>query len=182
MDDFSVLGERLKNTRTKMGLSLGEVSSMTGVSKTMLSQIERAESIPTIATVWKIANGLRVKFETLLENTNNLYDVKNIKNMTPLTDKGNNITIYCIFPFSPLSGFEFFYGILKPGCNYTSGNHKNSITEHLFVSHGEVDLIIGSKSYHIKSGGSIVFDSKEDHKYVNCGEMDALMHFIVTYE
>ncbi|MCG8483659.1 MAG: helix-turn-helix domain-containing protein, partial [Clostridia bacterium] len=31
-----------------MGLSLSEVSSMTGVSKTMLSQIERSESIPTI--------------------------------------------------------------------------------------------------------------------------------------
>lgn len=65
MNDFSALGEKLKNTRNEMGLSLSKVSSMIGVSKTMLSQIERSESTPTIATVWKIANGLRIKFETL---------------------------------------------------------------------------------------------------------------------
>ena len=36
------IGENLKNIRKSMGLSLDAVSSMTGVSKTMLSQIERS--------------------------------------------------------------------------------------------------------------------------------------------
>lgn len=182
MDDFSLLGEKLKTARNRMGLSLGEVASMTGVSKTMLSQIERSESVPTIATVWKIANGLRIKFETLLENTNRLYDVKNIENMTPLTDKGNKVLVYCIFPFSPISGFEFFYGIFKPGCNHSSGNHQNSNTEYVFVSQGEIELTIGSKKYRIKSGSSIAFDSKENHNYTNNGDIDAHVHFIISYE
>jgi transcriptional regulator with XRE-family HTH domain len=182
MNDFSALGEKLKNIRNKMGLSLSEVSSMTGVSKTMLSQIERSESIPTIATVWKIANGLRIKFETLLENTNKLYDVKSIENMIPLTDDDDHILLYCIFPFSPISGFEFFYGIIKPGCNYSAVNHKNSSTEYLMVSQGEIELVVGANTYHIKAGGAIAFDSKEDHKYINNGEVDAIVHFIVNYE
>lgn len=182
MNDFSALGERLKNIRNKMGLSLSEVSSITGVSKTMLSQIERGESIPTIATVWKIANGLKIKFDTLMENTNKLYDVKSIHNMTPLTDDDGRVLIYCVFPFSPLSGFEFFYGILKPGCNYSSANHQNSTTEYLFVSQGEVELIIGANTYHIKAGDSIAFDSKEEHRYINNGEVDAVVHFIISYE
>ncbi len=182
MNDFSALGERLKNTRDKMGLSLSEVSSMTGVSKTMLSQIERSVSIPTIATVWKIANGLKIKFETLLENTNKLYDVISIENMIPLTDNDDRILVYCIFPFSPLSGFELFYGIIKPGCNYSSENHKNSKTEYLLVSQGEIELVIGVNTHHLKAGSAIAFDSRENHKYINNGKEDAIVHFIISYE
>ena len=52
---------------------------MTGVSKTMLSQIERSESMPTISTIWKISNGLKVKFDTLLDTTpSRLYDIRSI--------------------------------------------------------------------------------------------------------
>ncbi|MDB1125760.1 helix-turn-helix domain-containing protein [Vibrio algarum] len=115
MSDFSALGEKLKSTRNKMGLSLNEVSSMTGVSKTMLSQIERSESMPTISTVWKIANGLKIKLETLLDNSNKLYDVKNIDDMIPIKDDDEKMIIFSIFPFSPTSGFEVFTGYSNRG-------------------------------------------------------------------
>ncbi|HAS89893.1 MAG TPA: XRE family transcriptional regulator [Desulfovibrio sp.] len=182
MNDFSALGEKLKSTRNKMGLSLSEVSSMTGVSKTMLSQIERSISSPTIATVWKIANGLRIKFQTLLENTDRPSEVKNISSMTPLMDDQGQIQIYCICPFSPLSGFEVFYGILKPGCNYSSTYHKNSHTEHLMISQGEIELVVGSNTYQLQAGSFITFDSREYHTYINNGDVDAVAHFIISYE
>ena len=67
------IGENLKNIRKSMGLSLDAVSSMTGVSKTMLSQIERSESVPTLATVSKIANGLKILFDNLLTSPQSLY-------------------------------------------------------------------------------------------------------------
>ena len=73
------IGENLKNIRKSMGLSLDAVSSMTGVSKTMLSQIERSESVPTLATVSKIANGLKIRFDNLLTSPQSLYcDIKYI--------------------------------------------------------------------------------------------------------
>jgi len=181
MTDLSTLGKKLKNTRNEMGLSLSEVSSLTGVSKTMLSQIERSESIPTIAIVWKIANGLKIKFETLFENTNKLYDIKSIDNMIPLTDNDGHILLYSIFPFSPISGFEYFYCILKPGCNYPSENHKNSKTEYLLVTQGELELGIGINTHHIKAGSAITFDSKESHTYINNSQLDVIAHILVSY-
>ena len=66
MESYLELGERLKEIRGNMGLSLEQVSALTGVSKTMLSQIESSKSIPTIATVFKIANGLKIKVDSLL--------------------------------------------------------------------------------------------------------------------
>jgi XRE family transcriptional regulator, regulator of sulfur utilization len=182
MTDFSSIGENLKKTRNKMGLSLGQVATMTGVSKTMLSQIERSTSVPTLSTVWKIANGLKLKFETLLDYSDKQYDVKSIDNMTPLTDNDGQFLIYCIFPFSPISGIECFYGILKPGCNYPAGHHRNSNTEYLIVSQGAIELTIGSNIYHLEAGSSIEFDAKEEHKYVNTGDVDAIAQFIISYE
>lgn len=182
MNDFSALGERLKATRNKMGLSLSEVSLITGVSKTMLSQIERSESIPTLATVWKIANGLKIKFETLLNYTNKTYGVKNIENMTPLKDDNNQFLVYCIVPFSPINGFECFYGIMKPGAHYPAVDHKNSTKEYMTVFQGEVELSVGSKKYNLKAGSAIEFDPRENHIYTNKGTKDAVAHFIVSYE
>lgn len=165
-----------------MGLSLSDVALRTGVSKTMLSQIERSESVPTLATVWKIANGLKIKFETLLDYTSKEYSVIDIEEMTPLKDDNEHFLIYCIFPFSPLTGFECFYGIIKPGAHYPAVDHRNSTKEHLVITQGEIDLVVGSNTYHLKAGCAIEFDPREDHTYINKGEVDAIAHFIVSYD
>ena len=52
------IGPKLKKVRFDRGLTLDNVAEMTGVSKTMLGQIERGESSPTVATLWKLAGGL----------------------------------------------------------------------------------------------------------------------------
>ncbi|BDB00642.1 hypothetical protein CBOS2020_07160 [Clostridium botulinum] len=53
-----IISANLKKLRTDRNLSLGQLSELSGVSKVMLSQIEKEESNPTINTIWKIANGL----------------------------------------------------------------------------------------------------------------------------
>ena len=55
-----VISQNLKRIREDMHWSLDKLSQETGVSKSMLGQIERGESNPTVATVWKISNGLKV--------------------------------------------------------------------------------------------------------------------------
>ena len=148
----------------------------------MLSQIERSESVPTLATVWKIANGLKIKFETLLDYTSKEYDVKSIEDMTPLLDNDDRFLIYCIFPFSPITGFECFYGIIKPGAHYPAVDHRNSTKEHMVVSQGEIDLVVGGNTYNLKAGSFIEFDPREEHTYINKGETDVIAHFIISYE
>ena len=54
------IARNLRAIRENRNLSLDRLSEMTGVSKSMLRQIETGRSNPTIATIWKIANGLRL--------------------------------------------------------------------------------------------------------------------------
>ena len=63
------LAQRLKGLRAELGWSLDVAARETGVSKAMLGQIERGESSPTVATLWKIATGFRVSFSSFIEPT-----------------------------------------------------------------------------------------------------------------
>ena len=60
------IGENLKRMREERNLSYDQLADCTGVSKSMLRNIELGNSSPTVATMWKIANGLRVSFSALL--------------------------------------------------------------------------------------------------------------------
>lgn len=179
--DFSAIGKKLNETRTNMGLSLSEAANLTGVSRSMLNQIENGDSTPTLTTIWKIANGLKIKFETLLGNTTQQLEIRNIDSMTPLTDD-TGMLVYTIFPFSPISGFEMFYGFIRSGCISQNRRHLNSVMEYFFVSQGEVDLVVSNNKYHLKPGSSIAFDSKEEHRYENTGVFDATVFYIVSYK
>lgn len=64
-DDIrSAIADRLKTCRKEREISLDKAALLTGVSKAMLGQIERRESAPTIATLWKIASGLNLSFSS----------------------------------------------------------------------------------------------------------------------
>jgi transcriptional regulator with XRE-family HTH domain len=60
------LAATLKTLRQQRGWSLSRLAEETGVSKAMLGQIERNESSPTVATLWKIATGLNVPFSAFI--------------------------------------------------------------------------------------------------------------------
>ena len=57
----------LRALRTGRAWSLDRAAQETGVSKAMLGQIERGESSPTIATLWKIASGFNTSLSSLIE-------------------------------------------------------------------------------------------------------------------
>lgn len=63
----SQIANQLKSAQ-KQRLSLDATAQLTGVSKAMLGQIERGESSPTIATLWKIASGLEASFSAFFAN------------------------------------------------------------------------------------------------------------------
>jgi transcriptional regulator with XRE-family HTH domain len=181
MNDFSALGEKLKAIREKRNLNLSDVSELTGISKAMLSKIERGESVPTITTVWKIANGLKITLNSLAGKADSSYIIKDISETTPLIDVGGLFKIYNIFPFSPFDGIQVFYGVFKPGYHYEPSMfiHESSDKEYCIVFKGELDVVIGSKTYHLKEGCGIDFDSNEKHGYINRGKEDAIVCFLL---
>ena len=58
-----IVARNVKTLREKSNLSMDQLVRLSGVSKSMLAQIEKGEANPTISTLWKISNGLKVPFE-----------------------------------------------------------------------------------------------------------------------
>ena len=55
----------IKKERLEKGISIDELSRLSGVSKGHLSRLERGERVPSITTLCKIAIGLNIKPEKL---------------------------------------------------------------------------------------------------------------------
>ena len=60
-----IVANNIKSLREKNKLSMEELSKVSGVSKSMLAQIERGDGNPTISTLWKIANGMKIPFDAI---------------------------------------------------------------------------------------------------------------------
>ena len=67
MELGKIIAINLNELRTERNLTLGQLSKISGISKAMLSDIEKGNSNPTINTLWKIANGLNVPYTRLME-------------------------------------------------------------------------------------------------------------------
>ena len=62
MDITNTIAANTKQIREQKKLTLDAAASITGVSRSMLAQIEKGEVNPTISVLWKIANGYKVSF------------------------------------------------------------------------------------------------------------------------
>lgn len=125
MDAMSgIIAENLKRIRKENKWSLDTVSDMTGVSKSMLGQIERGESSPTISTLWKIATGLHISFTGLLEQSEKEAEIISKEEVNPLLSDGGHFRLYPFFPYHHERKFEMLHIELDPGSRSVSEAHE----------------------------------------------------------
>ena len=61
------LGRAVFKLRRAANMSLSDVSEASGVAKSIISQIERNETNPTLSTIWRLAKALDVSIEYMLK-------------------------------------------------------------------------------------------------------------------
>lgn len=183
MEDSRVdIGTVLRNERKKLGISLDEAANRTGVSKTMLGQIERGESSPTLATVWKIAAGLHISMSNLLvPAAPSDYHVTPLSAIEPLKNRPGGLTVYTLFPFNPMAPFDYLYIVMEPGVRYDTTTHANAQEEYLVITQGVLTMHVGEKIYTLGVGDSMSFAGYEKHTYENLGGETCIFQCIVHY-
>lgn len=173
----------LKNLRQKKGWSLDKAALATGVSKAMLGQIEREESSPTIATLWKIATGFETSFSSFIEEispTSNevSYRTGQVQTIHPDDKK---IRVLSLFPFEPQLNFELFIIELLPGCEHLSPPHTQGVIEHVVVVQGNMEVLIDGAWQKLSNGEGIRFNANQTHGYRNLMSETAIFHNIIHY-
>ena len=176
-----IIGNKLKEVRTKRNLSLDEVTKLTGVSKAMLGQIERGQSNPTVSTLWKIATGLKVSFSLFIEENQDDLQVICQNSIDPIIEDNNRMRLYPIFPFDVNKGFEIFTIELEQDCNYVSTPHSEGVEEYIIVTEGEIEINIDNKKFILKKGNSIRFMANKPHTYRNINKGISVFQNIILY-
>ncbi|MGC5771929.1 helix-turn-helix domain-containing protein [Paenibacillus pabuli] len=176
-----VLAQNLKQFREQRKLSLDKVAELSGISKTMLGQIERGESNPTIATVWKIANGLKISFTTLIHEPKSDTTVVTRDDIQALVEDGGRIRIYPHFPFEEGRRFEMYMMEMDEGSSMNAEPHIEGAEEFITVFEGEVTIRIGAEEYTVKQGESIRFGADKPHAYHNVGTAANKLSMVIHY-
>ncbi len=170
MDIARQLADRLKSLRQHYGWSLSEAASRTGVSKAMLGQIERQESSPTVATLWKLATGFNVPFtELLMPDLDGESQPQATMVATPL------------FPYDPQLNLDYLALRLEPGATSQSEPHQHGVIEHVVVVSGLLCLATPDGKWELRAGEGWRFAGDVTHSYHNPGAVPVLFHSLIHY-
>jgi len=175
------LANNLQNIRESRNLSLDKLSEMTGVSKSMLRQIEIGQSNPTIATIWKIANGLHIPFTSLLRDQTQDVTLRSFKQEAPLLGDTAGYRLYPLIVFDPERAFETYYVEIDPGIKLDAEPHQGNAEEHVFILRGQLDITVNDEPVVVSSENFISFQANCIHQYKNNGEEMVAAIMIITY-
>ncbi len=160
------LAKSLKKTRKSKGLSLEATAELSGVSRSMLSQIERGKSSPTVATLWSLTRALQVDFAGLLDATNEKNAIREIMraNRTPTIDsRSEGCRIRILSPPKQAGRLEIYEISFTGEAALVSNSHRQGCHEDLTVLEGELQVTAGEESALLNAGDTIRYAADSAH-------------------
>lgn len=181
MEDIkSIVGQNLNAIRKERNLTLQDLSNLTGVSKSMLGEIERGVTNPTVTVLWKIANGIKVAFGTLVKEKKPPVSVIYNKSLNPIlgTELYNS---YTLFEYDDEKNFEIYLNEYDPGSIHESESHYKGVEEYTLIASGSLKVRIKDDIYELSQGDSIKFEADHPHAYINESNEPAKVFMILYY-
>ncbi|MEO0371118.1 MAG: XRE family transcriptional regulator [Pseudomonadota bacterium] len=179
----SILDElpaRLKEARKTQGLSLEAVANLSGVSRSMVSQIERGESSPTISTLWNLTQALNVDFAGLLDRRapGDRIDVLRADEVPAIDNMGQGCRIAILSPPEEAGGHEIYDIRFDPGGMLGSQPHSPGTSEQLTVLDGRVRVTSGGARSDLFAGDTARYAADVTHEIAS-GNKGARVFLVV---
>jgi transcriptional regulator with XRE-family HTH domain len=176
------LGDRVRALRGRRGWSLEQLADLSGVSRSMLSQIERNEANPTIMVALAIAKSLGVSLDELASPAADASPLELIRgdDSQYVYRSDESCRIRTLSPLSAHRELEFYEIELPTGGELRSAPHFAGTREFLTVHEGEVAVEAGDHSARLQTGDSISYPADIAHAIVNIGRARAIAFLIDT--
>lgn len=179
------VGETLAALRQTRALSLDELSRMAGVSKSMLSQIERSQANPTVAVVWRLANALGVSMATLLEAAPApqapAITLVPAQATPSLRNPDGACELRILGPVDLAGQFEWYELRLQAAGALESRAHEPGTQEHLSAMTGSIEITAGSAQQRLKAGETARYSADQAHCIRNVGKTPASALLVVIH-
>ena len=177
------LGSRVKHLRAARGWSLEALAHASGVSRSMLSQIEREAANPTLAVTLRIARAFGLALGELLEMPGAASAVTVIRSddHTYHYRSDKDCRIRTLSPLNLEKDVEFYEIRLQPGGALRSSPHFEGTREFLTVHKGRVRVESGGDAEELNPGDSASYRADVPHAIINAGAGEAIVFLIDIY-
>ncbi len=165
------LGKTIQRLRKAYNLSLGELSEQSGVAKSIISQIERNETNPTLSTVVRLSRALDTTVDEVLRGEQqSLFIEHQSKSGIPMLESQDGLCKLAIIgPLSLVDVFQWYDFRAQANGVLESSPHPPGTIEHLYITSGELEVTTGSETKIGKTGEALRFRADVPHKIVNVG-------------
>ena len=163
------LGKTVQRLRKALTLSLADLSERSGVAKSIISQIERNETNPTLATIWRLAQALDVSIERVLQAADDgPFVEKCSKGDTPIlmSDDGR-CHLAIIGWIKTVDWLQWYDFSAEPGGRLDSEAHQRGSIECLSVIEGELSVEAGGAIEVARAGETLRYRCDRPHAIVN---------------
>lgn len=178
------LGRRVKKLRTDRGWSLEELAAASGVSRSMLSEIEREKANPTLTVAFRIARAFGLTLQELIESAEAgaaKIQVIRATDRAQVYRSDKQCEIRTLSPLNLEKDVEFYEVSLRPGGALRSQPHFEGTREFLTVEEGSVRIDSGDDHDELSKGDSGTYRADVPHAIINTGKSAALVFLVVIY-
>lgn len=167
------LGKTVQRLRKSYNLSLSELSEQSGVAKSIISQIERNETNPTLATIWRLAQALDVSIERVLQAAEDEpFLEKSSRGETPiLVSDDGKCRLAIIGWIKTVEWLQWYDFQADPGGVLESEPHQRGSVECLSVLGGELEVEVGDVVETARAGDTLRY--RCDRRHVIRNQSDA---------
>jgi transcriptional regulator with XRE-family HTH domain len=139
------IGPRLQHLRKERRLTLDELAAASGVSRSMLSQIERGQANPTLATVWQLSHALGLELSDLVGTQRverrGRIDVTASSFVPEIRTEDGQCVLRILSLADKVGEMEFYHLSIAPHGELVSEAHARGSMEHLTVLEGELTVV-----------------------------------------
>lgn len=177
------LGRRVKKLRAARGWSLEELASASGVSRSMLSEIERERANPTLSVTYRIALAFGLSLQDLIESADSASSIHTIRanDRAQYFRADKQCQIRMLSPLKLEKDVEFYELRLPPNGALRSQPHVEGTRELLTVVEGVVDLQSGNSKGTLGKGDTATYRADVVHNIVNAGKSEAVLFLVAIY-
>src|SRR5215210_8381611 len=166
------LGKTIQRLRKAYNMSLGELSEQSGVAKSIISQIERNETNPTLNTVMRLSRALDTTIDEVLKSdAEPNFKEHQAKAGVPILESQDGLCRLAIAgPLNLVEQLQWYDFQAQAGGVLESDPHPPGAIEHLYLIRGELEVTCAEETRRAKQGEAIRFRGDQPHKLVNVGE------------
>ena len=174
------LGERVRALRRERGWTLENLAERSGVSRAMISKLERGEKNPTLVVAAKLAEGLGVTLSHLVGVEKREVVVVPRERRMVMRDPETGFERQLLSPSFGGRGIELIRNVVPEGS--TSGEfppHRRGVEEYAVVERGRLRAVLGAEEYLLEEGDALYFEADVSHRFDNVGEGECSYYLVI---